>query len=133
MVISKNPLIYVDDDEDDRMLFQDAMTDLFPDLELRLFTNGVNLIDTLREDITSLPKLIFLDLNMPEKSGFECIVEIRRNEALKKIPVIVYSTSSSAGDKENSIRLGANSYLTKSNCYKTMRDQLMNTIMPYLD
>lgn len=133
MVISKNPLIYVDDDEDDRMLFEDAVTDLFPNLELKLYSNGVNLIDNLLGDIAPLPKLIFLDLNMSVKSGFECIVEIRRNEALKKIPVIVYSTSSSVWDKENSIRLGADSYLTKSNCYRTLRNQLKNTIMRYLD
>lgn len=133
MVISKKPLIYVDDDEDDRMLFEDAVKDLFPNLELKLYPNGVNLIGNLLEDVAPLPKLIFIDLNLSGKSGLECIIEIRGNEALKKIPVIVYSTSSSARDKENSMRLGADFYLTKSNCYRTMRNQLMHTIMRYFD
>jgi len=128
-----SPLVCVDDDEDDRMLFEDAIQELFPNLDLRLYENGINLVDRLINDISDLPRLIFLDLNMPVKNGFECLEEIRKNNALRHIPVVVFSTSSSTKDRERSLQLGANHFLTKTNSFGAMRTQLSETIKNYLD
>ena len=128
-----SPLVCVDDDEDDRMLFEDAIQELFPNLDLRLYENGINLVDRLINDISDLPRLIFLDLNMPVKNGFECLEEIRKNNSLRHIPVVVFSTSSSAKDRERSLQLGANHFLTKTNSFGAMRTQLSETIKNYLD
>jgi len=132
-LIKFSPLVCVDDDEDDRMLFEDAIQELFPNLDLRLYENGINLVDRLINDISDLPRLIFLDLNMPVKNGFECLEEIRKNNSLRHIPVVVFSTSSSAKDRERSLQLGANHFLTKTNSFGAMRTQLSETIKNYLD
>lgn len=128
----KSPLICVDDDEDDRMLLQEVMEDLFPNLDLRLLENGIGLIELILQDIANLPRLILLDLNMPGKNGFECLKEIRSSNPLKSIPVIIYSTSSSPIDRERSLQLGANRFLTKSSSFQAMRDQLSVVINDYL-
>jgi len=128
-----SPLVCVDDDEDDRMLFEDAIQELFPNLDLRLYENGIDLVDRLINDISNLPRLIFLDLNMPVKNGFECLEEIRKNNSLRHIPVVVFSTSSSTKDRERSLQLGANHFLTKTNSFGAMRTQLSETIKNYLD
>ena len=128
-----SPLVCVDDDEDDRMLFEDAIQELFPNLDLRLYENGIDLIDRLISDISSLPRLIFLDLNMPVKNGFECLEEIRKDKFLRNIPVVVYSTSFSSNDRDRSLQLGANHFLTKTNSFGAMREQLSETIKNYLD
>ncbi|HEY0047074.1 MAG TPA: response regulator, partial [Flavobacterium sp.] len=68
-----------------------------------------------------LPDFIFLDLNMPEKGGKECLVEIRKHSKLKEIPVIIYSTSSSKKDIDDTYELGANLYITKPNSFTELR------------
>lgn len=59
------------------------------------------------------PDLIFLDLNLPRKNGFEVLKEIKSSDSLKNIPVVVFSTSSSEFDINNSYQYQANCYVTK--------------------
>ena len=86
-------LLLADDDEDDRMFFKDALEELPVKSLLNTVNDGEQLIKLLTSETAVLPDLLFLDLNMPRKTGLECLDEIKRNEKLRSLPVIIYSTS----------------------------------------
>jgi CheY-like chemotaxis protein len=112
----KLSIVLADDDEDDRDLFKEAIHELAIKPNLEMAKDGKALIELLNR-IEELPDIIFLDLNMPHKSGKECLVEIRNNARLKNIPVIIYSTSSSPTDIEETYGLGANLYVKKPSSF----------------
>ncbi|HEX9979731.1 MAG TPA: response regulator [Flavobacterium sp.] len=107
-----------DDDPDDRDLFTEAINENNADVDC--VWNGVQLMKLLQNN-DELPDFIFLDLNMPEKGGKECLQEIRESDRLKDIPVIIYSTSSSKKDIDETFDLGANLYITKPNSFSELR------------
>ena len=86
-------LFLYDDDKDDCLFFQDALGELPLSAQLTTVHNGEQLMQLLTERIGELPQCLFLDLNMPRKNGFECLSEIKLDENLKSIPVIIFSTS----------------------------------------
>ena len=86
-------LFLADDDKDDCLFFKDALEELPISAELTTVHNGEQLMRLLTERIGELPHVLFLDLNMPRKNGFECLSEIKLDENLKKLPVIIFSTS----------------------------------------
>jgi CheY-like chemotaxis protein len=87
-------ILLADDDEDDRIFFRDALREVNPHAILNEVENGVELMHRL--SCRSLPDLLFLDLNMPLKNGYECLFEIHANPRLQRLPVIILSTSSVA-------------------------------------
>jgi CheY-like chemotaxis protein len=111
-------ILLADDDPDDRELFTEAINEYNADVDS--VPNGVELMQVLNNN-SARPDLIFLDLNMPEKGGKECLQEIRSNEKLKDIPVIIYSTSSSKKDIDETFELGANLYITKPSSFSDLR------------
>lgn len=113
-------ILLADDDDDDRDLFADAVN-FSENVEVDTVPNGTQLMQTLIET-KELPDFIFLDLNMPEKSGKDCLQEIRTHEKLKDLPVIIYSTSSSKKDIDETFELGANLYLTKPNSFAELKN-----------
>jgi len=125
-----SPLAYADDDEDDRMFFAEAMQEIFPDINMKLFHNGEVLITYILSTITAgiVPKLIFLDLNMPIMNGFECLSVLKNNTLLSKIPVVIYSTSSSETDRKKILEMGAVRFITKEISFKKMLVQLKTTM-----
>jgi CheY-like chemotaxis protein len=110
-----------DDDEDDRMIFNEVIEELDMKTKLSLFKNGQELMDYLRLPNIVLPNLIFLDLNMPVKNGMQCLLEIRQNPALKDLAIAIYSTSSSEKDIEETFVNGANIYINKPTNFSTLR------------
>lgn len=86
-------ILLADDDADDRLLFEEALKDLSIQCTFKSVNNGEQLMNFLRADPGGLPDMVFLDLNMPLKNGFECLMEIKSNENLKSLIVIIYSTS----------------------------------------
>ena len=79
---------------------------------------GVNLIDQTR------PDLVFLDINMPEMNGWECLSMLKSNPLTKNIPVLIYSTSSHPRDRQIAAELGASGFITKPSDYKTLHRTL---------
>ncbi|WP_339714612.1 response regulator [uncultured Kriegella sp.] len=132
--IAISPLAYIDDDEDDRLFFVEAINQIFPGADLRLFENGANFMEQMLNDVSEdiIPKLIFLDLNMPVMNGYECLSEIRKHSSLSKIPVIVYSTSRSGNDRDRVNRLGASQFLTKELSFRKMVVQLRTTLNEFV-
>ncbi len=114
-------IVLVDDDEDDRMFFADALQEIEISTELVEFHNGQELLDYLSDPNTEHPQLIFLDLNMPVMDGFQCLREIRKNPELKDLVVAIYSTSSSERDIEETFVNGANIYINKPNRFEELK------------
>ena len=117
-------ILLADDDEDDRNFFNDAITDLKIANKLTLFKNGKELMDYLENPESILPDILFLDLNMPCKTGNECLKEIRLNPRFKDISIAIYSTSSSDKDIEETFVGGANIYIKKPNDFSKLKKVL---------
>ena len=120
-----NRIIYLaDDDEDDRILFLDAVEELNLPVSVVQTVDGNDLINTLNK-AEQLPEIIFLDINMPCKNGFECLKEIRNNYGnLKKVKIIMLSTSSSSIHIKISYKLGADFYAVKPGTYQGLKELL---------
>ena len=123
-------LLVADDNPDDRLLVQEAWHEVSP-IELYLVENGEELMDFLYHrgpyaglTALSLPSLILLDLNMPRKNGHEALQEIKGVPNLKKIPVIVLTTSTLKSDIDRSYELGASGHITKPNSFDELIEQM---------
>jgi CheY-like chemotaxis protein len=110
-------IILADDDADDRELFGEIITETGFNIKLDYAEDGRELLNMLQTPSRELPNMIFLDLNMPNKSGIQCLEVIRNSERLKHIPVIIYSTSASMNDIDETYEKGANLYVRKPSSY----------------
>lgn len=113
-----------DDDEDDRLFFQEAIHEVAIQTRLSLFNDGQELMEYLNRPNVILPNLIFLDLNMPFKNGMQCLREIRGNPTMNHICIAIYSTSCSERDIEDTFVNGANIYLNKPNNFSKLRESI---------
>ncbi|WP_379977070.1 response regulator [Emticicia soli] len=109
-----------DDDPDDRVMTKEALEENFLLNELRFVEDGAELMDYLKRrgkysnpENSPRPGVILLDLNMPKKDGRECLREIKSDDELKSIPVIVLTTSKAEEDILRTYDLGVNSFVTK--------------------
>ncbi|HYG17102.1 MAG TPA: response regulator [Bacteroidia bacterium] len=119
-------ILLADDDPDDRMLTKDAFEENKLKNELHFVEDGEQLMDYLKkrgkynDDNAPRPGLILLDLNMPRKDGREALSEIKSDPDLKRIPVIVLTTSKADGDIIKSYDLGVNSFITKPVTFESL-------------
>ena len=113
-------VVLADDDEDDRLMLEEAVHDVHPKIRFETVENGDALMKLLLTSNSSLPDLILLDLNMPGKNGRVCLDEIRSSERLKNLPVVIYSTSANPKDIEETFDKGANLYIQKPNSYQEL-------------
>ena len=116
----KKLFLLADDDNDDAELFGEALTELTPPVDFYRVENGQAMFEFLGSAQNRKPDIIFLDLNMPEISGWQCLSKLKNNPDYKDIPVIMYSTSSVARDKEMAITSGARGFLTKPDNFRTL-------------
>jgi CheY-like chemotaxis protein len=93
MSLNQLNILLADDDTDDCLFFKDAIGEMIPFSNFTAVHNGEQLMQLLNSKTNKLPDVLFLDLNMPRKNGFECLSEIKQNAALKALPVVVFSTS----------------------------------------
>lgn len=107
-------ILLADDDSDDRYFFEKAIKKIAIPVQLTTVEDGEQLMDFLDKNLHKLPDLIFLDLNMPRMNGAECLNEMRQNEKLKNIPVVIYSTSLHEEIADMLYESGAYYYLQKS-------------------
>jgi CheY-like chemotaxis protein len=84
-------LLLVDDDSDDRGFFADAVAQVSSEVSCITLSNGYALLPALSEN--GKPDIIFLDLNMPGLSGWDCLSLLKEHDSYKDIPVVMYSTS----------------------------------------
>ena len=130
-------ILMAEDDADDRLLVKDALEESRVLNELRFVEDGEELLEYLRQegrysDPESWPRpgLVLLDLNMPRKDGREALQEIKADPNLRRIPVVVMTTSKAEEDIFRSYDLGASSYITKPVTFDRLVE-LMKTLGHY--
>ncbi len=112
-------ILLAEDDTDDRFFFDKALKEIPIATHLTTFQDGEELMNYLSENSDQLPDILFLDLSMPRKTGFECLTEIKENDKLKNIPVVMFSTSYARDNnyEQNMIdmlyKIGAENYIRK--------------------
>lgn len=121
-------IFLADDDDDDCSIFEDALNELNTETKLTISNDGVELLDTLNETVPPPPYVIFLDLNMPRKNGFESLKEIREIKKLKDIPVVIPSTSSNIEIIDRTFDLGANYYICKPTSYPLLTKMIARVL-----
>lgn len=122
-----NQVLLIDDDPDEIELLQEAFTIANPNIVCRGAENGLSAINLLRTG-GFLPDLIMLDINMPIMDGWEVLRYIRKHDHLKKITVIVHTTSSNARDKQIAAELGADRFLTKYDDYASLKREVKRIV-----
>lgn len=130
-------ILMADDDEDDRLLAKEAMAESRVLNSLQFVEDGVELISYLRGEGKysdraeyPMPGLILLDLNMPKKDGREALRDIKADAALRRIPVVILTTSKAEEDMLRGYDLGAASYITKPVTFEALVD-LMGALGRY--
>ncbi|HLP19444.1 MAG TPA: response regulator [Chitinophagales bacterium] len=121
-------VLLADDDEDDRMLFAEAVAELPLNLKFTTVNDGEALMRFLVQCNGALPCVLFMDLNMPRKNGFECLKEIKRHEHLKQLSVVIYSTSYETGIVDQLRQEGAQYYLRKPSQFEQLKQVIYDTL-----
>ena len=121
-------IFLAEDDIDDCLIFVEALKAINDGTELTITSDGVELLSTLDETVPPPPYVIFLDLNMPRKNGFEALSEIRQNDKLKNIPVVILSTASNPDVIEKTFHLGANYFLRKPTSFLKLREAISTVL-----
>ena len=128
-------ILLADDDIDDCLFFKKALEELQLSTHLITVHDGEQLMNFLSENSEHLPDVLFLDLSMPRKNGFECLSEIKENKKLKDLPVVMFSTSfpQDRNYEENMINtlsnMGAYQYIRKSGDFVQLKQFIHNTLI----
>jgi len=130
-------ILIADDDAEDRMMVKDALEESRLKNNIHFVENGEELMDYLHHcgrfaDKAQYPTpgLILLDLNMPKKDGREALKEIKQDEHLRLIPVVVLTTSKAEEDILRTYDLGVSSFITKPVTFGSLVD-VMKTLSKY--
>jgi len=121
-------IILAEDDEDDRLFFKDALRELTIPTHLTTVNDGEQLMMFLNNAENALAHVLFLDINMPRKSGFDCLAEIRNSERLNLLPIIIFSTSFDKQVVNQLHDLGANYYMRKPGGYLRLKEIIQRSL-----
>jgi CheY-like chemotaxis protein len=128
-------ILLADDDTDDCSFFDKALKEIPITTDLKIVHDGEQLMTYLFENSKNLPDVLFLDLSMPRKNGFECLTEIKENIRLKDLLVVMFSTSfpQDRNYEENMItmllNLGAYEYIRKPVDFAQLKQVIHNTLI----
>ncbi|MEO6177041.1 MAG: response regulator [Flavobacterium circumlabens] len=132
MALQKNKslrnIYLADDDDDDRTLFVEALQEVDSTAVLTQAEDGKQLLEILHGDPDPLPEVIFLDINMPKVGGFECLEQIKQHTNLKKLPIIMLSTSSDPVTIDKALELGATVYAVKPSSFDGLKTLIKNVL-----
>ena len=115
---ARRPILLVEDDRVDAMTIKRSLEEIKVTNRLDTVSNGEEALEFLRDSQNEMPCLILLDLNMPKMNGIEFLKIAKTDDELKRIPVVVLTTSSDEEDKVDSFNLGVAGYMIKPVDYK---------------
>jgi len=121
-------IFLADDDADDCMLFEDALREVSNSTELVTANDGVELINLMETTVPPPPDVIFLDLNMPRKNGFECLEQIRKTKAWESIPVVIFSTTGQEEMVRKVYQGGANFFIRKPGSFPKLKQAIKQVL-----
>lgn len=106
-------ILLADDDPDDCFFFKGALEKLEMPTQLTIVNDGDQLMSYLSKNEEQLPDILFLDINMPRKNGFECLYEIKHNKKLKDLPIVMFSTTNERDAINTVFKNGVHIFITK--------------------
>jgi PleD family two-component response regulator len=112
-----NTIMLVDDDPDDCFLFRKALADVNPGISLQFVSDCDDLVPSLD---AGAPQIVFMDINMPKKNGFDCVTEIRGLSRHAHLPVVMYSCSDQSTQVDRAFGSGVHLYLRKPSSYDAL-------------
>lgn len=121
-------IFLADDDDDDRIMFVDALLEVDQNVIVTQAEDGKQLIDILQTQSDSLPEIVFLDINMPKLDGFECLQEIKKDNNLKKLFIIMLSTSSDPLTIDKALEYGASFYAVKPSSFNGLKSLIKQVL-----
>ena len=127
MKIGKLNIVLAAANPNERILFKDAFNDVKVAHTLNVVTCGEDLINHLKQT-KNLPHLVFLDLNLPDKSGMDCLKIIRNNKMFRDMAMAVYTASGSVEDLESAFVAGANIFIKKPGDYASLKKIIVDVI-----
>ena len=125
-------ILMIDDDEDDRILFQEVLKSIDSSVQCWMSKDGQDAMNLLTYELVVAPDLIFLDLNMPRLNGLEFLKLIKPHSSFGKIPIVMYTTSSNPNDMKRTAELGACDYIIKPPDFNGLHQTLKNVIDRHL-
>jgi len=121
-------VLLADDDLDDYTFFKTALDALPVSTHLTAVKDGQELMQLLTGENYTLPHVLFLDINMPRKNGFECLSEIKHNDKLKDLPVVMFSTSNSREAMSSLFKNGAHVYIRKPGNFEQLKELIYHAL-----
>lgn len=128
-VTQTRSIFLADDDDDDCLFFKEALDELPVSIKLTTVNDGEQLMKLLSKIVGELPPLLFLDLNMPRKNGFQCLTEIKQDERLKQLTVIIFSTSFQQDVADLLYNNGAHYFIHKPAAFEDLKKVIHRVIM----
>lgn len=118
-------IFIVDDDDDDRQFLEEVVSQINPYITCTHFNNGQDALQALKFTRASLPRMIFLDLNMPRLNGFHCLEHLKKDKTTAGIPVIIYTTSKQNEHIEETKKSGAAHYIIKPTSRQVLEQEII--------
>ena len=124
-------ILLVDDNVDEHFFFRHSLLLVTRPIYFHALPGGQEMIEYFKNESNPLPDILFLDINMPMRNGRDCLSYIRSDVRLESVPVVMYSTSDSQRDIDDTYELGADLYVRKPNGMDAIRDMISSVIRIY--
>lgn len=121
-------LLLIDDDPEEYELFCSALLQVAPDLQCIALDSGKDAIEKIQKEKSFTPEFIFVDLNMPGLNGKQVLAELKDIDRIRQVPIIIYSTSSSKEDVQETKELGSSGYIVKPASYAALVETLKKVL-----
>ncbi len=129
MSLKQLKILLADDDADDCFFFKEALSALPLPIHLTTVNDGEQLMDLLTNETNELPHVLFLDINMPRKNGFECLTEIKLNKMFRQFTVIIFSTSFNMDYVNTLYQIGVHYFIRKPCEFSQYKKLIQQTFM----